>query len=256
MPYSVITRDGIQINNIPDNISRDSDQLRQRVEQARQDASNQGLFGQQSQQPKVLKEGEGSDFARGFGTYFDQYGGILGGAKVLTGKATGNDELIMSGVADMQESEAKVGARGVKETDEFTKAWDKGISAVLTEFVPYIMGQGLGMVGEAFVTSIAGAMIGSAVAPGAGTGAGALTGFVGKELVKRGIIEAAKDMTKDEAKDYLRLEVGKVLESEVGKKAIKDIYKKQEVMLLYQVWQVSLVLVKLQVGLLTKQLLV
>lgn len=226
MPYSVITRDGIQINNIPDNISRDSDQLRQRVEQARQDASNQGLFGQQSQQPKVLKEGEGSDFARGFGTYFDQYGGILGGAKVLTGKATGNDELIMSGVADMQESEAKVGARGVKETDEFTKAWDKGISAVLTEFVPYIMGQGLGMVGEAFVTSIAGAMIGSAVAPGAGTGAGALTGFVGKELVKRGIIEAAKDMTQDEAKDYLRLEVGKVLESEVGKKAIKDIYKK------------------------------
>jgi len=31
---------------------------------------------QQPQQPKVLKEGEGSDFARGFGTYFDQYGGI------------------------------------------------------------------------------------------------------------------------------------------------------------------------------------
>ena len=181
---------------------------------------------QQPQQPKVLKEGEGSDFARGFGTYFDQYGGILGGAKVLTGKAIGDDELVMSGVADMQESEAKVGARGVKETDEFTKAWDKGISEVLTEFLPYIAGQGVGMIGEAFITSIAGGMIGSAVAPGAGTGTGLLTGFVGKELVKKGIIEAAKEMSEVEAQKYIRNETAKLIQSEAGKQAIKNIYKK------------------------------
>ena len=222
MPYSVITRDGIQINNIPDNISQDSDQLRQRVEQARQDASNQGLFGQQSDQPKILKEGEGSDFFRGIGQYKDQFGGILGGAKVLAGKATGSDDLIKSGLADMDESERKIGARGVKETDEFTKALDKGLVSVLTEFVPFVAGQGVGMIGEALVTSIAGSMIGSAVAPGAGTVSGALTGFVGKELVKKGLIDKAKDLTKDE----LRKEVGDILQSEVGKQAIKDIYKK------------------------------
>mgnify|MGYP003134259161 CR=1 FL=1 len=36
MPYSVLTKDGIQINNIPDNIPRDSDEIRQRVEEARE----------------------------------------------------------------------------------------------------------------------------------------------------------------------------------------------------------------------------
>ena len=33
--YSIITKDGIQINNIPDNIPRDSDILKKRVEEAR-----------------------------------------------------------------------------------------------------------------------------------------------------------------------------------------------------------------------------
>lgn len=182
-----------------------------------------GIFGQQ---PKILKEGEGSDFTRGIGTYFDQYGGITGGAKVLVGKATGNDDLIKSGVADMQESEAKVGARGVKATDEFTKAWDQGISAVLTEFIPFIAGQGVGMIGEAFVTSMAGAMVGSAVAPGVGTMGGALTGFVGKELVKKGIIETAKEMSEVEAQKYIRNETAKLIQSEAGKQAIKNIYKR------------------------------
>jgi len=187
----------------------------------------QGIFNQpDTSQPKILKEGEGSDFARGLFTYFDQYGGITGGAKVLAGKATGNDDLIKSGMADMQESEAKVGARGVKATDEFTKAWDQGISTVLTEFVPFIAGQGIGMIGEAFVTSVAGAMVGSAVAPGAGTMGGALTGFVGKELVKKGIIETAKEMSEEQAQKYIRNETAKLIQSEAGKRAIKDIYKR------------------------------
>ena len=35
MPYSVVTKDGIQIDNIPDSILRDSEELRKRVETAR-----------------------------------------------------------------------------------------------------------------------------------------------------------------------------------------------------------------------------
>jgi len=54
MPYSIITRDGIQINNIPDDIPRDSDILKQRVEEAR-------LQFEQLQQPE---EQEGSGFFR------------------------------------------------------------------------------------------------------------------------------------------------------------------------------------------------
>ena len=145
-------------------------------------------------QPKVLQEGEGSDFFRGLGTYKDQFGGILGGAEVLAGKAVGSDEMIKSGLERMEESEAAIGRRGVKETDEFTKALDKGVGAVLTEFIPFIAGQGVGMIGEAFITATAGAMVGSALAPGAGTVSGALTGLVSKNLVKKGIIDVAKDL--------------------------------------------------------------
>ena len=66
MPYSVLTKDGIKINNIPDNIPSDSDEIRQRVEQARK---NRPQTQQPTDQPKILKEGEGSDFLRGIGTY-------------------------------------------------------------------------------------------------------------------------------------------------------------------------------------------
>ena len=54
MPYSIITRDGIQINNIPDDIPRDSDILKQRVEEARL----------QFEQPQQPEEQEGSGFFR------------------------------------------------------------------------------------------------------------------------------------------------------------------------------------------------
>ena len=77
--------------------------------------------------PKQLKEGEGSDFFRGIGQYTDQYGGIIGGAKMLAGKATGSDDLIKSGLEQYRKSEADVGKRGVKKTDSFTGALDEGL---------------------------------------------------------------------------------------------------------------------------------
>jgi len=220
MPYSVLTKDGIQINNIPDNIPRDSDELRQRVEEARKNIPQTQPTGQ----PKVLQEGEGSDFFRGLGTYKDQFGGILGGAEVLAGKAVDSDEMIKSGLQRMDESEAAIGRRGVKETDEFTKALDKGVVAVLTEYIPFIAGQGVGMIGEALITSTAGAMIGTALAPGTGTVSGALTGLVSKNLVKKGIIDAAKDLGEKERNDFIKAETTKFLASQGGKQAIKDIY--------------------------------
>ncbi len=120
MPYSVLTKDGIKINNIPDNIPSDSDEIRQRVEQARK---NRPQTQQPTDQPKILKEGEGSDFLRGIGTYKDQFRGILGGAEVLAGKAVDSDEMIKSGLQRMDESEAAIGRRGVKVTDESPTNW-------------------------------------------------------------------------------------------------------------------------------------
>ena len=180
---------------------------------------------QQPGQPKVLKDGEGSDFTRGLGTYWDQIGGIFGGAQVLAGKAIDSDEQVMAGLERMQESEKAIGQRGTKASDSFTEAWEQGIGTVLTEFIPFIAGQGVGMVGEALATSIAGGMIGTAVAPGAGTAAGVLTGLVGKSLLKKGILEAAKDMSREEAKEFIKREAAKELASPAGQALIKKQYR-------------------------------
>jgi len=180
---------------------------------------------QQPGQPKVLKNGEGSDFTRGLGTYWDQIGGIFGGAQVLAGKAIDSDEQVMAGLERMQESEKAIGQRGTKASDSFTEAWEQGIGTVLTEFIPFIAGQGVGMVGEALATSIAGGMIGTAVAPGAGTAAGVLTGLVGKSLLKKGILEAAKDMSREEAKAFIKKEAAKELASPAGQALIKKQYR-------------------------------
>jgi hypothetical protein len=186
---------------------------------------NQTQQPQQPGQPKVLKDGEGSDFTRGLGTYWDQIGGIFGGAQVLAGKAIDSDEQVMAGLERMQESEKAIGQRGTKASDSFTEAWEQGIGTVLTEFIPFIAGQGVGMVGEALATSIAGGMIGTAVAPGAGTAAGVLTGLVGKSLLKKGILEAAKDMSREEAKAFIKREAAKELASPAGQALIKKQYR-------------------------------
>lgn len=177
-------------------------------------------------QPNVLQDGEGSDFFRGIGSYKDQFGGIIGGAEVLAGKAVDSDEMIMSGVERMQESEEAVNRRGVKKTDSFLGAYDEGIGAVLTEFIPYIAGQGVGMIAEALVTATAGAIVGSAAAPGFGTLSGALTGFVGRELVKEGIIDAANTLTEKERNALIRRETARIIQTDAGKQAIKELYTK------------------------------
>jgi len=184
-----------------------------------------GMFGQPTDQPRILQDGEGSDFTRGLFTYTDQYGGILGGAQALAGKAIDSDEQIMKGLERMEESEAAVGRRGVKKTDSFTGALEEGVGAVLTEYIPFIAGQGVGMIGEAFLTATAGAMVGSAAAPGAGTATGALTGLVAKNLVKKGIMESAKQLGREEGKELIKNKTEEFIKSEAGRKAIKDIYK-------------------------------
>ena len=184
-----------------------------------------GMFGQPTDQPRILQDGEGSDFTRGLFTYTDQYGGILGGAQALAGKAIDSDEQIMKGLERMKESEAAVGRSGVKKPDSFTGALEEGVGAVLTEYIPFIAGQGVGMIGEAFLTATAGAMVGSAAAPGAGTATGALTGLVAKNLVKKGIMESAKQLGREEGKELIKNKTEEFIKSEAGRKAIKDIYK-------------------------------
>jgi hypothetical protein len=167
-------------------------------------------------QPRQLEDGEGSDFTRGIGTYYDQMGGIFGGAKVLAGKAFGSDDLIKSGLESMEESDAAIGRRGTKQTDSFTEAIDKGVGSFLTEYIPFVAGQGVGMIGEAVLTGVIGSIVGSAAGPG-GIVAGGLGGVVGKNLVKKQIKNKAEQIAREQGKDVAEAYIQKEAKDEFEK---------------------------------------
>ncbi len=192
---------------------------------------NQALDFFKSQYVPQKKQAEKGDFARGMATYVpglqETFGGTqvaLGaGAKKLLGEGAVSDYLIGHGAQNLKEAEAKQQKIGSKETDTLTGAWQKGIGAVVTDYVPYFLGQAVGNTAEAIGVSAAGAALGGAlggpVAPEAAA-AGALAGIVEKQLVKKGIREIADKILKEEGKEaaekYIKKEAGKIVGSYGG----------------------------------------
>ena len=89
----------------------------------------------------------------------------------------------------MQAGEAK---QVVKESDDFVKAWEKGIGTVITDWLPYQVGAGIGNLAETVAFSLAGAGVGAVTGAGVGAVPGAVAGAVSKTLIKQGIKEAAE----------------------------------------------------------------
>ena len=211
--------DGTIIQNVPDNITQQELTNKLKANNFSFDAPLQPEQPTEPQ-PRQLEDGEGSDFTRGIGTYYDQMGGIFGGAKVLAGKAFGSDDLIKSGLESMEESDAAIGRRGTKQTDSFTEAIDKGVGSFLTEYIPFVAGQGVGMIGEAVLTGLIGSVVGSAGGPG-GTVAGGLGGVVGKNLVKKQIKNKAEQIAREQGKDAAEAYIQKEAKDEF-KELMKD----------------------------------
>jgi len=173
-------------------------------------------------------EDTSSDFVRGLKQYIPQQKEILGGVQVLAGKALGSDEQIKKGLDRIQgaQQEQEVLA---KQSDSFTNALDKGVMTVVTDWLPYVAGQGAGMIGEALLTSIAGGAVGSMFGPG-GTGTGIVTGLVSKNLVKKGLKEQVEKIAKEQgeevAQQFIEKEAKDFLASEAGRQAVKQEFKK------------------------------
>lgn len=178
--------------------------------------------------PTVLPETDtSSDFMRGLSNYFPQLQELGGAAEALTGvaasklgaKETGRS-LTESGLKTMEAGQAK---SVVKESDEFLKAWEKGIVTVLTDWLPYQMGAGAANVAETLGFMGLGALAGTAVEPGVGTAAGAATGAVSKALIKKGIKDAAKEVLEKEGKEaaekFVENEAKKVIIEKAGKES-------------------------------------
>jgi len=147
-------------------------------------------------------------FSSGISSYLPQlqetYGGIktlLGvGAERMLGEGDISKGLISSGARSIQEANAAQAPLVSPERTSFTSALDKGAGSVFTEYLPYQAGAGVTNLLESLGVMGAGSLLGSAV-PGVGTAAGAVTGLVEKELVKRGVKEAAEAILKERGQD-------------------------------------------------------
>lgn len=148
---------------------------------------------------------DAADFTRGIGNIIPQLQNVGASAKALTGvvakkmgfEETGN-EMIASGLKGMKEAEAKM---VVKESDEFTEAWEKGIGTVITDWLPYQAGAGVGSLLETLGFMAVGAGAGAVGGAGVGAVPGAVGGAISKALIKQGIKEAAEKIVKEQGKE-------------------------------------------------------
>jgi len=155
------------------------------------------------------------DFSRGMGNIPGGIQNIYGAAKTVAGvgaKKLGFEDtgtsLIKSGLESMEAGESK---QLVKESDEFTNAWEKGIGTVITDWLPYQMGAGVGNLIETL-----GAMgIGAVAGAGVGSLPTAVAAGLGKTLLKTTVKETAekilKDQGEEEAQKYVAREAKKAL---------------------------------------------
>lgn len=171
--------------------------------------------------PKTRQpEEDSSDLVRGFASYLPQMQETLGGVQVLAGKALDSESMIKSGVERMNAAKAELATKH-KATDSFTEALNKGVGTVLTDWLPYQVGSGAANLVESLGVMLAGSAVGSVIAPGVGTLGGGATGIVEKELLKRGIKEAAEKIAKEQGED-----VAKEYFEAQTKAVVKDIAKK------------------------------
>ena len=181
-------------------------------------------------------EKNSSDFMRGLGNYIPGMKEIGRGAEVGAGLLAKNigaeqtgKELIQSGIQGMNIAKSQ---QINKDTDSFTNAWDKGISSVLTDYLPYQMGAGVGSIGESLAAAGVGAAIGSAIGP-EGAVPGALAGLLEKSLVKTGVRAMAEKIAKEQGEDvaeqYVKKEAGKIVGGIAGTAAQAGVHGVGEV---------------------------
>ena len=166
------------------------------------------------QSKKQIAEPEEGDFMRGLGNIPGQIQSTYGGAKALAGLLTNSKDLVQSGLESMEEGKFR---QTGKESDTFTNAWQQGIGTVLTDWLPYQMGSGVGNLAETGAFMLMGGVAGAATGAGLGAVPGALAGAVSKTLIKQGIKDAAEEIAKKSGKEaaqkYVEAQTKKALVS-------------------------------------------
>jgi hypothetical protein len=157
-------------------------------------------------------EAGGSDFFRGIGNIPGQIQESFGNAKAFAGLLSGNKDRVKGGM----ETAAAGKARQIgKESDSFSNAFDKGIGTVLTDWLPYQIGAGVGNIAETLAFMGIGAVAGGGVA----SIPGAVGSVVGKTLIKQGIKEASENLIEAEAKKAIAAGATKAAAKQIAEEA-------------------------------------
>lgn len=174
-----------------------------------------------------------SDFARGLGNYLPQTNEMFGVGQTLAGeglrRGLGENQvssyLLKAGQERMQQAQKE---QVSMPEDNFDNAWKKGLGTVVTDWLPYQIGQGVGNAAETLTSmglgSALGATLGSSGAPGVGTAggaaAGAGAGLFAKTMLKQAALEEAKKImaTRGEAaaSKFLSRELGSAVGGNAG----------------------------------------
>ena len=174
--------------------------------------------------PIVLPDDDpSSDLVRGIMNYGPSMRETTNAAEVgagLIAKNLGAEEtgkgMIQSGIKGMNTAKEQ---QVTKSTDSFSNAWDKGIGSVLTEYLPYQIGTGVGNIAESLGAAAIGGAMGSA-AGGVGAVPGAITGLLEKSLIKSGVKAMAEKIALEEgeavAEQFVKKEAGKIIGTVAG----------------------------------------
>lgn len=164
------------------------------------------LFDPDYQAPPAPVEEKQGDFMAGVYSGANSFMSLMNYSKAAIGALTDNEDWIREGIKTAEQYEAKAAEYGAGRVTD----WDSVHDA--SDFVDYFQ-YGLGTLapyaGESIVTGTAGAVAGSAMAPGAGTVTGTLGGMVAKQAMKEAIKQYAKKEAKGMSKEAIEKKIRK-----------------------------------------------
>ena len=202
---------GVGIVNFPDDMS--SDQITKVIE-------TEILKPTQQAKPE-----ETGNFVRGLKSYLPQTQEIIGGGEAILGKAIGSEGLKKAGLENIKTAQAAQ-QQISKPTDSLTQAWEQGIGAVITDWLPYQAGIGVANIGETLATMGVGAIAGGATAGPLGAIGGGIGGVIEKSLIKKGIKEASEKILKEQGEEAAKAFVENAAKKELSKELSKEMAKK------------------------------
>jgi len=156
---------------------------------------------EQNVSPAAIPDQDDSNaFVRGIKAYAPQTKELWNAAKVVTGagiqKLTGENDfshdMIANGLKGMEE------AKKEEEPLQAKVAWNDSVNGFITEYLPYMMGQGVANAGEGLLSVGVGAALGTFFGGGVGAIPGGMAGLVEKKLITQGVKELAEKIAEKE----------------------------------------------------------